>query len=113
MIRRPPRSTLFPYTTLFRSRPLARTVRSTIPSGREEEGRRTHEAPFRDAPGVRTNRLKEVRGLLSACLCGLQARRGKELRVSDVLPPPARSESSISRFERAVEIGRASCRERG
>src|SRR2546430_6909094 len=24
MIRRPPRSTLFPYTTLFRSRPLAR-----------------------------------------------------------------------------------------
>src|SRR3712207_7251215 len=26
MIRRPPRSTLFPYTTLFRSRPLASTV---------------------------------------------------------------------------------------
>src|SRR5438874_12927023 len=25
MIRRPPRSTLFPYTTLFRSRPAART----------------------------------------------------------------------------------------
>src|SRR2546430_8947298 len=25
MIRRPPRSTLFPYTTLFRSRPCART----------------------------------------------------------------------------------------
>src|SRR2546426_2781929 len=27
MIRRPPRSTLFPYTTLFRSRRLARVVR--------------------------------------------------------------------------------------
>src|SRR5258705_525791 len=26
MIRRPPRSTLFPYTTLFRSRPKAQTV---------------------------------------------------------------------------------------
>src|SRR5690242_21276117 len=26
MLRRPPRSTLFPYTTLFRSRPLNRTV---------------------------------------------------------------------------------------
>src|SRR5437868_11008855 len=26
MIRRPPRSTLFPYTTLFRSRPVERTV---------------------------------------------------------------------------------------
>src|SRR3712207_8934612 len=31
MIRRPPRSTLFPYTTLFRSR---------LPEVREEEGRR-------------------------------------------------------------------------
>src|SRR5689334_24853245 len=27
MIRRPPRSTLFPYTTLFRSRPFPRAVR--------------------------------------------------------------------------------------
>src|SRR2546425_9805609 len=29
MIRRPPRSTLFPYTTLFRSAPLARGSRAT------------------------------------------------------------------------------------
>src|SRR2546428_4073837 len=29
MIRRPPRSTLFPYTTLFRSRQSARTVEGT------------------------------------------------------------------------------------
>src|SRR3712207_9061282 len=36
MIRRPPRSTLFPYTTLFRSRPLAVAV------GRGDEAR-THE----------------------------------------------------------------------
>src|SRR3712207_9328638 len=28
MIRRPPRSTLFPYTTLFRSRPRARSLES-------------------------------------------------------------------------------------
>src|SRR5215208_7241795 len=31
MIRRPPRSTLFPYTTLFRSRPPARTTWSQPP----------------------------------------------------------------------------------
>src|SRR2546429_6855321 len=36
MIRRPPRSTLFPYTTLFRSYPLAR------------EGPNTHEKKVRD-----------------------------------------------------------------
>src|SRR6266849_7817806 len=44
MIRRPPRSTLFPYTTLFRSRPadcpmpgLPRPDRCPFPPGRSEE----------------------------------------------------------------------------
>src|SRR3712207_9024871 len=32
MIRRPPRSTLFPYTTLFRSRPASRQRRASSPS---------------------------------------------------------------------------------
>src|SRR2546430_3944848 len=31
MIRRPPRSTLFPYTTLFRSRRLVRALASVVP----------------------------------------------------------------------------------
>src|SRR5258707_2956273 len=43
MIRRPPRSTLFPYTTLFRSRlivvPLLAQVRSTYPEQAAVEGR--------------------------------------------------------------------------
>src|SRR3712207_8258068 len=34
MIRRPPRSTLFPYTTLFRSRTSGRTSDATKPSAR-------------------------------------------------------------------------------
>src|SRR3712207_7072249 len=44
MIRRPPRSTLFPYTTLFRSRPalrpalLRRVVLPDVPQGRLREG---------------------------------------------------------------------------
>src|SRR3712207_6997225 len=38
MIRRPPRSTLFPYTTLFRSEGGARRAREVLPRG--EEGRR-------------------------------------------------------------------------
>src|SRR2546425_6780693 len=32
MIRRPPRSTLFPYTTLFRSPPLRKTPRAVSPN---------------------------------------------------------------------------------
>src|SRR5438552_15209805 len=40
MIRRPPRSTLFPYTTLFRSRPAADLVHvAHLPRGVMEEGR--------------------------------------------------------------------------
>src|SRR5258707_506571 len=37
MIRRPPRSTLFPYTTLFRSLPLRRDERGDV--GRRPDGR--------------------------------------------------------------------------
>src|SRR2546430_13544223 len=34
MIRRPPRSTLFPYTTLFRSPPVARVLTLRVAAGR-------------------------------------------------------------------------------
>src|SRR3712207_7083533 len=48
MIRRPPRSTLFPYTTLFRSRGSAVPTRRSHPSGRGSEfpaRRRDHPQP--------------------------------------------------------------------
>src|SRR2546426_2192242 len=48
MIRRPPRSTLFPYTTLFRSRATLRTVAvslTTLVSLRVERGRRARNTP--------------------------------------------------------------------
>src|SRR2546425_5680502 len=38
MIRRPPRSTLFPYTTLFRSHPLRAEVAGAPPVGRTVRG---------------------------------------------------------------------------
>src|SRR2546429_6612125 len=49
MIRRPPRSTLFPYTTLFRSLPRehrGRVLRSRVP-GREPRGRCGDRVPHR------------------------------------------------------------------
>src|SRR5438045_4908842 len=51
MIRRPPRSTLFPYTTLFRSvgrRRFGRRRQSTQESGRRDAPRAAHEPPVRD-----------------------------------------------------------------
>src|SRR5947199_5006395 len=53
MIRRPPRSTLFPYTTLFRSRPHHPLHRRRRDGGRHLEGFRT---------GVRRGRGQSFRG---------------------------------------------------
>src|SRR3989441_12957520 len=50
MIRRPPRSTLFPYTTLFRSP--ARSARPVVPGGLATRQRRGA-AALRRPPGVR------------------------------------------------------------
>src|SRR6266404_7715138 len=43
MIRRPPRSTLFPYTTLFRSAGAARRAQALQPVDRHRRGRRRSE----------------------------------------------------------------------
>src|SRR5256885_12841754 len=49
MIRRPPRSTLFPYTTLFRSRPGRRRARAGDPRPRERTAGRAHRQLRRSA----------------------------------------------------------------
>src|SRR5256885_6827252 len=57
MIRRPPRSTLFPYTTLFRSRQSGSStpLRLGLPKGRMEQGVLTllGDAGIRIRPGAR------------------------------------------------------------
>src|SRR5438270_10467912 len=49
MIRRPPRSTLFPYTTLFRSKRLVLSARSAFTTGS-----RAAKATFRTKPSAHT-----------------------------------------------------------
>src|SRR5256885_7243567 len=57
MIRRPPRSTLFPYTTLFRSRP------ADAPGGESARGRRRRGVPSSGGrPAGATPRLDPARG---------------------------------------------------
>src|SRR5688572_31627804 len=45
MIRRPPRSTLFPYTTLFRSHRQAREARRRLPRAARPRGRHLERLP--------------------------------------------------------------------
>src|SRR6266446_3884197 len=58
MIRRPPRSTLFPYTTLFRSRPVPHRLRGELEGERYAHGRRggAEGGGAANAPGRRRSR---------------------------------------------------------
>src|SRR5256886_14489254 len=74
MIRRPPRSTLFPYTTLFRSR-----CRHHHHSGRVLRSRRRRLFGSRTGgvrrPQVAVSVLRDVRGVLSRLLRSAGSRR--------------------------------------
>src|SRR2546425_8036720 len=65
MIRRPPRSTLFPYTTLFRSHPVPREGRTRHgPHGDRREGDRAREARSDERPGRRAAQVDQVDHLI-------------------------------------------------
>src|SRR2546422_11766112 len=93
MIRRPPRSTLFPYTTLFRSIPVGDihgvAISNVVPPVQQTlEGmceKYFGRAPFFVEPGVNTRMPLNV---------------------------DAPREVGADRYVDAFEIGRASCRER-
>src|SRR2546425_7328289 len=99
MIRRPPRSTLFPYTTLFRSLPArgagaraARRVLCGADGRRERAGRR---------PGGGGGRSEEHTSELQSLaylVCRLLLEKKKKnirTQVCAVMPPHARSSSTL------------------
>src|SRR5688572_174347 len=75
MLRRPPRSTLFPYTTLFRSGPRNRSQSTSL--RRENDGRtsggHTREAPVRGGPARNIQWARVAVGgdrfVRRACVC--------------------------------------------
>src|SRR5258708_25518493 len=106
MIRRPPRSTLFPYTTLFRSHPFALgrrleqdVRRGPAPEHRGEPLPARHDPALHDLPGLRQHaqltlalvqiepyRIHLVAGL-PACAPSQDGEPGNK-RVGISLPPP-------------------------
>src|SRR2546426_8053877 len=96
MIRRPPRSTLFPYTTLFRSRgpgyAAPRAHRPARPAqGGAQRGREGGRAPDEDRKSTRLNSSHLVISYAVFCL--------KKKIVKDRRPdngPPARHERASS-----------------
>src|SRR3712207_9588031 len=104
MIRRPPRSTLFPYTTLFRS-----------PRTRGRWGRKgqTHIVEWREIEGFEAEQRQGATHLLAAF---------EEMKPADLatviheLPAKRRAEIAAALDDErlaSAQIGRASGRERG
>src|SRR2546422_2576507 len=83
MIRRPPRSTLFPYTTLFRSRPVRRGAQP--PAGVDPRGGRDaragRAARRRPAGDRKSTRLNSSHGYISYAVFCLK----KKMRLLDSL----------------------------
>src|SRR5256886_17039039 len=100
MIRRPPRSTLFPYTTLFRSQSYAaRGARDTV--GKKRVGAQ-HAAPLRSG----------LNAILVTADARWSAAPAYEPALRAWLGEPAGWARRHAPARRASQIGRASCRER-
>src|SRR2546430_8077665 len=88
MIRRPPRSTLFPYTTLFRSRPLPVGPRSTpgrrasTPSRNRDSGR--HRTRSISRSEEHTSELQSQSNLV--CRLLLEKKKKKKQTTHDTSP---------------------------
>src|SRR2546422_8122896 len=90
MIRRPPRSTLFPYTTLFRSRERRETV---VPAVRQTAGEPALElgGELRECLPIRFVLLRPLGFEAGAALPGEPPVRGRFVRRGERLPAgPAR-----------------------
>src|SRR2546422_8298931 len=79
MIRRPPRSTLFPYTTLFRSMRVARCAGESAERGSSSSG-------FRPAADRKSTRLNSSHGYISyAVFCLKKKKKDKLTAIQRVL----------------------------
>src|SRR5438270_7546575 len=101
MIRRPPRSTLFPYTTLFRSLSasiLPGITRDTVIQIAEDLGYRVVEKPLIDRKSTRLNSSHSQISYAVFCL-----KKKKSTRVASPTDQPGKANHVIKRI--ATEIG--------
>src|SRR5258707_8047315 len=82
MIRRPPRSTLFPYTTLFRSQERVRCQRGRLVSLRVDDGRASH--PYSASPGRSEEHTSELQSR-QYLVCRLLLEKKKKKQTDHLL----------------------------
>src|SRR5438105_11811568 len=77
MIRRPPRSTLFPYTTLFRSYPSQARAQAALQLPQHHRQERAHAAPPR--PGISEEHTSELQSRVDlVCRLLLEKKKKKK-----------------------------------
>src|SRR3712207_9385021 len=105
MIRRPPRSTLFPYTTLFRSIAIVPSRRTRDPDDVDISWTL---GPYRFELPLLASAMD---GVVSPRTAGIIGKLGG-LAVLNLEGVFTRYEDAEDMLERIAQIGRASCRER-
>src|SRR5256885_10038791 len=101
MIRRPPRSTLFPYTTLFRSSPLL--AQSPSASGATSAPPATQQSQAASSPDRKSTRLNSSHLVISYAVFCLKKKKKKDINddlkdiidlsnSSEHITPPVRSQ---------------------
>src|SRR5438132_9232757 len=91
MIRRPPRSTLFPYTTLFRSRAGRgrRIGRPPLPAARRRGRRRHPPGPADEHPDRKSTRLNSSHTVISYAVFCLKKKKNVKDRKNTQSRTPA------------------------
>src|SRR5256885_16830957 len=116
MIRRPPRSTLFPYTTLFRSQTKDGSTRYGCSAAIRPARMRRYKENMETSMNRRI--VLQAAGLAAAALLGagtVQAQAFPTKSITLVVPnPPGGVVDTAARLasDPLSQIGRASCRER-
>src|SRR3712207_9595221 len=116
MIRRPPRSTLFPYTTLFRSdQRRARTKRRRLlPETRERRRQARCDRPVHEVQPIIVFNVGPT-GSITSVVSPSRVQEGvgdTRARLYRPSPPPLEIRTARPRAPADGKIGRASCRER-
>src|SRR2546426_11405006 len=101
MIRRPPRSTLFPYTTLFRSKEQRDKIEQLGPEGTCPTCRRPLGAEYAEVLGVLDRQMQAI----------VDDGKYFRQRLEQLAQPPATLAAAETARD-ALQIGRASCRGR-
>src|SRR5437588_8798184 len=101
MIRRPPRSTLFPYTTLFRSHPVPMNLTLSVDEQVVARARKKVEALGKSLKDRKSTRLNSSHTVISYAVFCLKKKKKKETRIRTKLTGP-RDQAIIERTEEAA-----------